>query len=193
MAYKSPLNLKTWLPQPDQRPVIERDQEAEMGPFPSVAREIASLPVLDDHLPALREVLGSDSYQVALVPRDECAPIPRPQVEPFSTASQAVLLPFSWMELVVRVCEFVRDSPAPAARSVARFEDVCVDFTKMEVSRSSGDPIILTAQEFKTLKCFLSNPDRVFSRDELLSEAWGYELSFNPHRRQPRLETTPET
>src|SRR5439155_20382437 len=45
----------------------------------------------------------------------------------------------------------------------------------MEVSRSSGEPIKLTTQEFKTLKCFLLNPDRVFSRRELLKEAWGYE------------------
>jgi DNA-binding response OmpR family regulator len=50
-----------------------------------------------------------------------------------------------------------------------------VDFTKMEVSRPSGETIMLTAQEFKTLKCFLLNPDRTFSRDELLNEAWGYQ------------------
>ena len=95
--------------------------------------------------------------------------------EPFSTAAPAVLLPFSWKELIARVSEFARDSTALAESRVARFDDVCVDFTKMEVSRSSGEPITLTTQEFKTLKCFLLNPDRVFSRDELLNEAWGYQ------------------
>jgi DNA-binding response OmpR family regulator len=45
----------------------------------------------------------------------------------------------------------------------------------MEVSRLLGEPITLTIQEFKALKCFLLNPDRIFSRGELLNEAWGYE------------------
>ena len=131
----------------------------------------------DDHglyPPALREMLGSDNYQMVLVPRGEWDRIRGSQAEPFSPAL-AVLLPFSWKEMVARVYEFVRDSNTLAECRVARFEDVCVDFTKMEVSRSSGEPITLTTQEFKTLKCFLLNPDRVFSRGELLNEAWGYE------------------
>jgi DNA-binding response OmpR family regulator len=33
----------------------------------------------------------------------------------------------------------------------------------------------LTAQEFKTLKFLLQNPERVISRDELLNEVWGYQ------------------
>ena len=149
-----------------------------MGRFPSTPRELASSPVLGDHrvyFQALREMLESDSFQVALVHRDEWDHIRGSQAEPFSTAAPAVLLPFSWKELIARVSEFARDSTALAESRVARFDDVCVDFTKMEVSRSSGEPITLTTQEFKTLKCFLLNPDRVFSRDELLNEAWGYQ------------------
>jgi DNA-binding response OmpR family regulator len=57
---------------------------------------------------------------------------------------------------------------------MARFGDVCVDFARMEMRRSSGKPMTLSIQEFKTLKCFLSNPGRIFSRGELLREAWGY-------------------
>jgi DNA-binding response OmpR family regulator len=44
----------------------------------------------------------------------------------------------------------------------------------MTVSRLSGEVIPFTHQEFKTLRCFLSNPERVLSRDELLNLAWGY-------------------
>jgi hypothetical protein len=183
MEYKSPrsfrhLHRKCPLPQEGQRPVTELNQNVEMEPFPKLTMEIGNLPVLDDqpfHLQTLREVLESDSFQVALVHRDEWDHIRGSQAEPFSTAAPAVLLPFSWKELVARVSEFARDSTALAECRVARFDDVCVDFTKMEVSRSSGEPITLTTQEFKTLKCFLLNPDRVFSRDELLNEAWGYE------------------
>jgi DNA-binding response OmpR family regulator len=52
---------------------------------------------------------------------------------------------------------------------------VAVDFTRHQVSRLSGEVIPLTNQEFKTLDCFLSNPERVLSRAELLDAAWGYE------------------
>ena len=181
MAYKS-LNLRhqpcrTWLPEPSQRPLL-LDPNVEMGPFPRSTKETGGLPVLDDHLlypPALREILESDNYQVALVPRGEWDHIRGSQVAPFSTSAPPVLLPFSWKELVARLCEFVRDSNTWADCRVAQFEDVCVDFATMEVSRLSGEPIGLTTQEFKTLKCFLLNPDRVFSRQELLTEAWGYE------------------
>ena len=181
MAYKPSLrrlHRKCLLPQQGQRPAIERYQSVEMGPFPRVTKEMGCLSVLGENRlypPALGEMLESDNYEVALVPRGEWVHIRGSQVEPFSTEAPAILLPFSWKELVARVCESVRHSSPLAECKVARFEDVCVDFTKMEVRRSSGEPIKLTAQEFKTLKCFLLNPDRVFSRDELLNQAWGYE------------------
>jgi len=182
MACKSPPNFRDFHrkccePQQRQRPVVELNQIVGMGPLPRDTKETGGLPVRDDHglyPPALREMLGSDNYQMVLVPRGEWDRIRGSQAEPFSPAL-AVLLPFSWKEMVARVYEFVRDSNTLAECRVARFEDVCVDFTKMEVSRSSGEPITLTTQEFKTLKCFLLNPDRVFSRGELLNEAWGYE------------------
>src|SRR5207245_3427334 len=174
----SHLHRETQLPRRGHSPAIERCQRAEMGPFPRVTKEAGCLSVLGDNRlypPALGEMLESDNYEVALVPRGEWVHIRGSQVEPFSTAAPAVLLPFSWKELVARVCESVRHSSPLAECKVARFEDVCVDFTKMEVRRSSGEPIKLTAQAFITLKCLLLNPDRVFSRDELLNQAWGYE------------------
>ena len=52
--------------------------------------------------------------------------------------------------------------------------DVKVNFATMEVSRR-GEPLFLTALEFKTLKYLIANPRRVISRDELLNEVWGYQ------------------
>ncbi len=176
MAYRDPLNLQ--LPQQSQRPLIERDQNLETRLFPRTTRGVGSSPVLGDHrlyFQALQEMLESDNYQVALVPRGRWDLIPGSQAEQNSTATSAVLIPFRWTELVAQVRDFVRESNTLPECRIARFEDVCVDFTRMEVSRSSGEPITLTIQEFKTLKCFLLNPDRIFSRGELLNEAWGYE------------------
>lgn len=58
--------------------------------------------------------------------------------------------------------------------SVVVFGDVIVSFSALEVQRK-GQPVVLTALEFKTLKYFVQNARRAISRDELLNEVWGYE------------------
>ena len=95
------------------------------------------------------------------------------QVVPLHPPAPTVLPPFQWKELVARVCEFVRD--LNLGSRLIWLEDVCVDLANREARRSSGEPIALTNQEFKTLKCFLDNPQRALSREELLNQAWGYE------------------
>jgi len=54
------------------------------------------------------------------------------------------------------------------------FDNVSVDFAKMELTRA-GQPVEMTAHEFKLLKFFAQNPSRVLSRSELLSGVWGYQ------------------
>ncbi len=62
----------------------------------------------------------------------------------------------------------------PSGESTVAFGDVTINFTAMEALRK-GEPVVLTAMEFKTLKYFIQNAHRVISRDELLNEVWGYE------------------
>jgi Transcriptional regulatory protein, C terminal len=50
---------------------------------------------------------------------------------------------------------------------------VKVNFATMEADRQ-GEPILLTALEFKTLRFLIANARRVITRDELLNEVWGY-------------------
>jgi len=57
---------------------------------------------------------------------------------------------------------------------IVRFGRVSMDFLSMEVRRADC-PVSLTAMEFKVLKFFVSNPNRVISRDQLLNEVWGYD------------------
>jgi DNA-binding response OmpR family regulator len=54
------------------------------------------------------------------------------------------------------------------------FGDVIVNFSSVEVYRK-GQPVVLTALEFKALKYFIQNARRAISRDELLNHVWGYE------------------
>jgi len=60
------------------------------------------------------------------------------------------------------------------AESVVVFGDVIVNLSAVEVRRK-GQPVVLTALEFKALKYFLQNARRAISRDELLNQVWGYE------------------
>ena len=54
------------------------------------------------------------------------------------------------------------------------FDDVKVDFTKMELWRE-GKLVQMTSQEFKVLKFMMQNAERVLSREELLNTVWGYQ------------------
>ncbi len=89
-------------------------------------------------------------------------------------ADDYVTKPFSPKELLARVRAAVRRTSAAFATEQSAFGDVRVDFARMEVTRA-GQPVTLTAQEFKMLKFFAQNPERVISRAELLNEVWGYQ------------------
>jgi DNA-binding response OmpR family regulator len=89
-------------------------------------------------------------------------------------ADDYVTKPFSPRELVARVRAAVRRTSRADVQELYSFADIAVDFAKMEITRG-GQPVILTAQEFKLLKHFTQNPSRVMSRSELLNEVWGYQ------------------
>ena len=82
--------------------------------------------------------------------------------------------PFSPRELLARVRAAIRHTRKSDVRDLVTFNGVCVDFARMEAS-FEGRTVELTAQEFKLLKFFLKNAERVISREELLREAFGYQ------------------
>jgi DNA-binding response OmpR family regulator len=88
-------------------------------------------------------------------------------------ADDYVTKPFSPRELLARVRAAMRRSGRAAITDLYAFADVSIDFSKMEVRRA-GRPVVLTAQEFKILKFFVQNAERVISREELLNQVWGY-------------------
>jgi DNA-binding response OmpR family regulator len=89
-------------------------------------------------------------------------------------AHDYVTKPFSPRELLARVRTAMRRRAmaAPVADSFS-FDDVKVDFTKMELRRD-GVVVPMTSQEFKVLKFMIQNAERVLSREELLNQVWGY-------------------
>ena len=89
-------------------------------------------------------------------------------------ADDYVTKPFSPRELLARVRAALRHTTRTPEAQVVSFDDISVDFRKMEVKRDDK-PVVLTAQEFKTFQFLVQNADRVISRDELLNEVWGYQ------------------
>jgi DNA-binding response OmpR family regulator len=89
-------------------------------------------------------------------------------------ADDYVTKPFSPRELLARVRAAIRRSSRVTPSEQFSFGEIAVDFTRMHLTRA-GQPVILTAQEFKVLKFLTENPERVITREELLNAAWGYE------------------
>jgi len=88
-------------------------------------------------------------------------------------ADDYVTKPFSPKELLARVRAVLRRTRRTHEVEHLYFDDVSVDFAKMEAVRGTR-PVPLTPQEFKLLKYFAQHPQRVLSRDQLLSDVWGY-------------------
>jgi DNA-binding response OmpR family regulator len=95
-------------------------------------------------------------------------------------ADDYVTKPFSPRELTARVQAAIRRQRKPVTQTTYRFGDCEVDFKKM-TARRNGNPVVLTAHEFKLLKFFTENAERVLTRDVLLNEVWGY--NFYPTTR----------
>jgi DNA-binding response OmpR family regulator len=88
-------------------------------------------------------------------------------------ADDYVTKPYSPRELIARVQAALRRQRKPVSSTIFRFGDCEIDFKSM-TARKDGTPTVLTAHEYKLLKFFTENIDRVLSRELLLNEVWGY-------------------
>ena len=97
-------------------------------------------------------------------------------------ADDYVTKPFSPRELLVRVKAVLRRTEmAGKPEDIYRFDDVTVDFRKMQVfrhceegeaRRSNLKEVKLTPAEFKILKLLVANRNMPVSRHKILSEIW---------------------
>ena len=71
-----------------------------------------------------------------------------------------------------------RVRPAYAGKTLS-YADIMMDATAHKVSRG-GKAIRLGPTEFRLLRHFLENPDRVFSREQLLDAVWGHDVYVEP-------------
>lgn len=85
-------------------------------------------------------------------------------------ADDYVTKPFNPRELRARVKAVLRrfDGGSPG---IVRFGELEVDFDRAEVRRG-GEPVDLTALEFRLLRVFIERRGRVLSRGQLIEAAW---------------------
>ena len=110
-------------------------------------------------------------------------------------ADDYVVKPFGVGELLARVKALLRRRYGEEG-TVVRFGDVAVELEDKRVLRG-GKPVEMTAQEFRLLVHLLSQPGRVFTREELLSGAWGVDYEGTPRTvdtfmRQLRAKLEPD-
>lgn len=109
-------------------------------------------------------------------------------------ADDYVVKPFGLQELLSRIKAVLRRRFRDGG--ALRFADVEVDLAA-KVARKGGAPVELTAQEFRLLAHLVGHAGRTFSREELLSGAWGmaYEgtaRTVDNFMRQLRLKLEPD-
>ena len=96
-------------------------------------------------------------------------------------ADDYVTKPFSMRELLARVRAAVRragmrpDADGEGMRPVT-FGSVRLDPARREVTRN-GELLALKPKEYDLLAFFVRNPGRVFSREQLLEQVWGYDFA----------------
>jgi DNA-binding response OmpR family regulator len=88
-------------------------------------------------------------------------------------ADDYITKPFSPRELVARLKAVLRRGPGQGGGSELRVARVRLDPTARRVW-AGEEPVELTATEFDLLAHLLRRPGRVFGRDELLAQVWGY-------------------
>jgi two-component system, OmpR family, alkaline phosphatase synthesis response regulator PhoP len=85
-----------------------------------------------------------------------------------------VVKPINPLELETRIKRITKPAGLSKEKDVMKSGDLIIDLAQCEVS-VAGRPVELTFKEYELLKFLVSNKARVFTREQLLNELWGYD------------------
>jgi DNA-binding response OmpR family regulator len=89
-------------------------------------------------------------------------------------ADDYMVKPFEPKELIARIRAVLRRYKPQGNKKVVQFTDLVIDADSYIVTFMGRD-IEMPPKEFELLFYLASNPNRVFTRDQLLYEVWGYD------------------
>jgi len=157
--------------------------EAETKPFDLIILDL-KLPGLDG-LEVCRRLRARGRYTPILMLTSKSSELDRVLGLEMG-ADDYLTKPFSVMELTARVkalfrrVEMLAKSDVQAEAKLLRLRDLTIDIERHTVA-VRGDTVELTAREFDLLVHFARHPGRVYSREQLLDQVWGYQHSGYDH------------
>ena len=105
------------------------------------------------------------------------AVVPGDSVETYDPAlnpDEFILTPMQQGELLARVKQAIYRVSGPLGAQLLKIGDLVIDLERYDVLMA-GRRVSLTYKEFQLLVMLASNPGRVYTRDVLLSQVWGYD------------------
>lgn len=112
-------------------------------------------------------------------------------------ADDYIVKPFNPKELVARIKTRLRGSQSESPELI-RVGDITMNVAAHEVLRGD-EPINLTPLEFDLLLTLASKPQKVFTREELLEQVWGYQyksdtrlVNVHVQRLRSKVELDPD-
>jgi len=129
-----------------------------------------------------------DAILIGVVPEDEAA-----RIDLALGFDDLLLAPYRIGELAARLRLAHWRSETAASSDILRAGQLAVNPTTYQASINRR-PVDLTLQEYRLLLFLLRNPDRVFSREELLAHVWGHDYfggtrTVDVHVRRLRAKT----
>ncbi len=160
----------SWISTGGNQDIVEEtaDKEIDLILIDLVAAPArAKLGYLIEQLQAIK--LTRDIKIAALISKDDLDSIHADGIP-----DDFVLSPYEPLELETRIKRLLADGQYLNGRDEIQSRDLVVDLAACEVTLG-GVPLMLTHKEFELLRFLMANKERVFTRDALLEQVWGYD------------------
>ncbi len=153
--------------------------------FKAIEQVLPDIVVLDIMLPGYdgvriskiikQNVLYKDIPIIFLTAKSE----EEDKIEGFNAgADDYITKPFSSKELIARIRAVLNRYKKIHTSSKLKLENLEIDDDRMEAT-IDGKPINLTKTEFRILRYFLDNIDKILTRDKIINMLWSYGTDIN--------------